>query len=69
MDFVTHFWVPWNQKNENKKMQKNIFKRNAKIIGMRKGCWNAEKRIEIDWGDSKIQELKFWQYIFEWWEP
>jgi len=50
-------------------MQKNIFKRNAKIIGMRKGCWNAEKRIEIDWGDSKIQELKFWQYIFEWWEP
>jgi hypothetical protein len=29
-------------------MQKNIFKRNAKIIGMRKGCWNAEKRIEID---------------------
>jgi hypothetical protein len=29
-------------------------------------CW---KRIEIDWGDSKIQKLKFWQYIFYWWEP
>jgi hypothetical protein len=26
---------------------------------VRKGCWNAEKKTEIGWGDLKIQELKF----------
>jgi hypothetical protein len=34
------------KKIENEKIQKNIskqiFKRNPKIIGVRKGCWNAE---------------------------
>jgi hypothetical protein len=67
------FGFPQNQKKwkwENtKKYIKKIFERNPKIITVRKGCWNAEKRIEIDWGDSKLQELKFWQYIFDWWEP
>jgi hypothetical protein len=71
---VTHFWIPTKKKKKwkwenTKKYIKKIFERNPKIIGVRKGCWNAEKRIEIDWGDSKIQELKFWQYIFDWWEP
>jgi hypothetical protein len=44
---VTHFWVSTKQnKNENEKIQKNIQK-NQKIIEVRKGCWNAEKKTEI----------------------
>jgi hypothetical protein len=30
-----------------------------KIKGVRKGFWNAHKWLEIGWGGSKIQELKF----------
>ena len=47
----------WKWEN-TKKIYQKIFEGNPKIIWVRKGCWNAEKRTEIDWGGSKIQELK-----------
>jgi hypothetical protein len=41
------FWFPQNQKKwkwkNTKKYIKKIFERNPKLIGVRKGCWNAEK--------------------------
>jgi len=61
---VTHFWVPTKQKNENEKIQKNIYKKNIrkkfkKIIGARKGCWNDEKRIKLVEEVQKCKRLKF----------
>jgi len=42
--FVIHFWVPTQ---ENEKIQKKYIKKYSeeiqKIIGARKGCWNANK--------------------------
>jgi hypothetical protein len=34
-----------------KKIYKKIFERNPKIIGVRKGCWNAEK------GQKLVEEV------------
>jgi hypothetical protein len=36
-----------NEKIQKKYIYQKIFERNPKIIGVRKGCWNAEKRTEI----------------------
>jgi len=57
---------------KKKKIQKIYIKKYSKeilkIIGARKGCWNTEKKAKIGWGGSKIQKVKIWQYIFNWWE-
>jgi hypothetical protein len=67
---VTHFWIPTKPKKMKvrkyeKIYQKNIWKKSKNNRSEKRmlECW---KMIEI--GDSKIQELKFWQYIFYWWE-
>jgi hypothetical protein len=46
---VIYFWVPAKQKNNDEKIQKiyiyinKYLKEIQKIIGAKKGCWNAEK--------------------------
>jgi len=53
------FGFPQNKIKMKMRKYKKIFEKNQKIIEVRKGCWNAEKKTEIGWGDLKIQELKF----------
>jgi hypothetical protein len=40
---VTHFWVPTKNEKIQKKIYQKILKEIQKIIGARKGCWNAKK--------------------------
>jgi hypothetical protein len=61
---VTHFWVPTKQnikwKWENtKNISKTYSKEIQKIIGARKGCWNAEKRTKLVENVQKCKILKF----------
>jgi hypothetical protein len=44
---------------KNEKIQKKIFRRNPKIIGARKRCWNAEKRSKLVEEVQKCKRLKF----------
>jgi nicotinamidase-related amidase len=44
---VTHFWVPTKQNEKIKKISKKYSEEIQKIIGARKGCWNAEKMPKL----------------------
>jgi nicotinamidase-related amidase len=44
---VTHFWVPTKQNEKIKKISKKFSEEIQKIIGARKGCWNAEKMPKL----------------------
>jgi hypothetical protein len=57
---VIHFWVPIKKIRKYKKIyQKNIQKKSKKIIGARKGCWNAEKIPKLVEEIQKCKRLKF----------
>jgi hypothetical protein len=53
---------------KNEKIQKTyikkIFGRNPKIIGARKGCWNAEKISKLVEEVQKCKRLKFDSIVF-----
>jgi len=44
---VTHFWVPTKQNEKIQKISKKFSEEIQKIIGARKGCWNAEKMPKL----------------------
>jgi Skp family chaperone for outer membrane proteins len=44
---VTHFWVPKKQNEKIQKISKKYSEEIQKIIGARKGCWNAEKMSKL----------------------
>jgi len=44
---VTHFWVPTKQNEKIQKISKKYSEEIQKIIGARKGCWNAEKMPKL----------------------
>ena len=47
MIVVTHFWVPTKQNEKIQKISKKYSEEIQKIIGARKGCWNAEKMSKL----------------------
>ena len=63
---VTHFWVPTKKWENTKKYIniKKIFRRNPKNNRSEKKMLECQKNAKISWGDSKMQKVKIWQYIF-----
>jgi hypothetical protein len=56
---VIHFWVPTKKRENTKKYIKKYSKEIKKIIGVRKGCWNAKKRSKLIEEVQKCKMLKF----------
>jgi hypothetical protein len=56
---VTHFWVPTKNEKIQKKISKKFSEEIQKIIGARKGCWNAEKIPKLVKEIQKCKRLKF----------
>jgi hypothetical protein len=55
---VTHFWVPTKIMRKYKKISKKYSEEIQKIIGARKGCWNAEKMPKLVEEIQKIQKVE-----------
>jgi Skp family chaperone for outer membrane proteins len=55
---VTHFWVPTKIMRKYKKKYKKYSEEIQKIIGARKGCWNAEKMLKLVEEMQKIQKVE-----------
>jgi hypothetical protein len=59
---VTHFWVPTKKIRKYKiyiYISKKYSEEIQKIIGARKGCWNAEKIPKLVEEIQKCKRLKF----------
>jgi len=48
-----------------KKISKKYSKKIQKIIGARKGCWNAEKMPKLVEEVQKCKRLKFYSIFFD----
>ena len=56
---VIHFWVPKKKERENIYISKKYSEEIQKIIGARKGCWNAGKRPKLIEEVQKCKRVKF----------
>jgi hypothetical protein len=62
---VTYFWVPIKKNEKIQKISKKYSKEIQKIIGARKGCWNAKKMPKLVEEVQKCKRLKFDSIFFD----